>query len=167
MGSSLPIIREIQPADNPLIAETIRKVFVELFDPRGVSKCGTAYEDPHLDHLFEEYHTARAVYYVVEKDGQILGGGGVKQLSDYEGNVCELQKMYFLPEARGLGLGAKMIQMCLDKAREFGFEYCYLETMPFMQDAQKLYQKKGFTYIDHPMGGTGHYSCPVWMLKKL
>lgn len=167
MGSSLPIIREIQPADNPLIAEAIRKVFLELFDPRGVSKCGTAFEDPHLDHLFEEYDTDRAIYYVVEKDNHILGGGGIKQLSDYEGNVCELQKMYFLPEARGLGLGAKMIQMCLDKAREFGFEACYLETMPFMEDAQKLYQKKGFTYIDHPMGGTGHYSCPVWMLKKL
>lgn len=81
--------------------------------------------------------------------------------------MCELQKMYFLSEARGLGLGAKMIKLCLDKAKEFGFEQCYLETMPFMEDAQKLYLKNGFAYIDHPMGGTGHYSCPVWMLRNL
>lgn len=167
MGSSLPIIREIRQADNPHIAKAIRAVFTELFDPRGVSKCGTAFEDPHLDHLFEEYQEDREVYFVIDKEGEILGGGGIKQLNNFEGNVCELQKMYFLPEARGLGLGAKMIQMCLDKARDFGFEHCYLETMTFMEDAQKLYLKNGFQYIDHPMGGTGHFSCPVWMLKKL
>ena len=31
---------------------------------------------------------------------------------------------------------------------------------------QKLYKKAGFQYLDAPMGNTGHYSCPVWMLKK-
>ncbi|MDT8414716.1 MAG: GNAT family N-acetyltransferase [Flavobacteriaceae bacterium] len=167
MSSSLPTIREIDKKDNAPLAAAIRAVFVELFDPRGVSKCGTAFEDPHLNHLFEEYNKPKAVYFVIEKEGRILGGAGIKKLDNYEGNVCELQKMYFLPEARGLGLGAQMIQLCLEKAREFGFEQCYLETMPFMEDAQKLYKKFGFEYIDHPMGGTGHYSCPVWMLRKL
>ena len=60
-----------------------------------------------------------------------------------------------------------MIKICLDRAREFGFEKCYLETMPYMKAAQKLYEKKGFEYIDAPLGDTGHYSCPVWMLKQL
>lgn len=167
MRTPLPVIREIKKEDNPHIAAAIRAVFTELFDPRGVSKCGTAFEDPHLDHLFEEYDQPKAVYFVIEKEGRILGGAGIKKLDQHEGNVCELQKMYFLSEARGLGLGAKMIKLCLDKAKEFGFEQCYLETMPFMEDAQKLYLKNGFAYIDHPMGGTGHYSCPVWMLRNL
>ncbi len=75
--------------------------------------------------------------------------------------------MYFLPEARGKGLGAQMIEKCLEKAKEFGFDQCYLETMPYMKAAKKLYQRNGFDFIDGPMGDTGHYSCNVWMIKKL
>jgi putative acetyltransferase len=36
-----------------------------------------------------------------------------------------------------------------------------------MLDAQTLYKKVGFEYIQHPMGNTGHSSCPVWMTKSL
>ena len=60
-----------------------------------------------------------------------------------------------------------MMQVCLQKAREFGFEQCYLETMPYMKAAQKLYTKTGFTYLDGPMGDTGHYACPVHMILDL
>jgi putative acetyltransferase len=60
-----------------------------------------------------------------------------------------------------------MMKICLQSAKDFGFEKCYLETMPFMHDAQKLYKKVGFEYISSPMGSTGHVSCPVWMLKDL
>jgi len=86
---------------------------------------------------------------------------------NYEGNVCELQKMYFLPEARGIGMGSKMMSTCLEAARSFGYEQCYLETMPYMTAAQKLYTRTGFYYIDQPLGNTGHYSCPVHMLYEL
>ncbi len=75
--------------------------------------------------------------------------------------------MYFLPETRGKGLGKKMIALCLLKAADFKFQKCYLETMTYMEAAQNLYKKNGFEYIDGPMGDTGHYSCPVHMLKEL
>ena len=75
--------------------------------------------------------------------------------------------MYFLEEARGRGIGTRMIQVCLDTAKTYGFEKCYLETMPYMKAAQELYKKNGFEYIKERMGDTGHYSCPVWMLKNL
>jgi putative acetyltransferase len=55
----------------------------------------------------------------------------------------------------------------LEKAKEFGFEKCYLETLPNMLAAQKLYQKVGFQYLEEPLGCTGHSSCPVWMIKEL
>ena len=58
-----------------------------------------------------------------------------------------------------------MIMVCLNRAKEYGFDACYLETMPNMEAAQKLYKKMGFEYIDARMGDTGHYSCPVFMLK--
>ncbi len=106
-------------------------------------------------------------YFVVEKDGKIIGGAGISQLENESEIICELQKMYFLSEARGLGLGSQMMEKCLTFASSVGFEKCYLETMPYMHAAQKLYLKFGFHYIDAPMGCTGHTSCPVWMLKEL
>ncbi|HCE55184.1 MAG: GNAT family N-acetyltransferase [Lutibacter sp.] len=156
-------IREIQPDDNQKIAKVIRKILIEF----GVPKVGTAYADKILDTLYEAYDTEKAIYYVIEKEGEIFGGAGIKQLDNYNGNVCELQKMYFLPEARGIGLGSKMMETCLQKAKEFGFEQCYLETLPYMEDARKLYRKVGFNDLDAPMGDTGHYSCNLWMLKDL
>ena len=156
-------IRKIQKQDNQQIAAVIRKVLTEL----NVPKVGTAYADPQLDFMFETYNEARSVYFVIENEGEILGGAGVKQLENEEKNICELQKMYVLSDARNLGLGAKLIENCLQKAVEFEFESCYLETMPYMEDAQKLYKKVGFDYIFSPLGNTGHTSCPVWMLKKL
>jgi putative acetyltransferase len=156
-------IREIQKQDNDEIAAIVRNVLMEM----GAPKVGTAYADPYLDSLFEVYAVPNAIYFVIENNGKIIGGAGVKQLDNSDENICELQKMYFLPEARGLGLGKKLMDLCLEKATEFGFDGCYIETMTYMEAAQKLYKKVGFHYLDKPMGNTGHSSCPVWMLKKL
>lgn len=160
---NFPIIRPIQKEDNPHIARVIRKVLIDL----GAPKVGTAYADAALDCMFETYQKERAVYFVVEENGAIIGGAGIAQLDNYDGNVCELQKMYYLEEARGRGVGTAMMQRCLEKATEFKFEKCYLETMTYMEAAQKLYKRSGFDYIDGPLGDTGHFSCPVQMLKTL
>ncbi|MCW9038618.1 GNAT family N-acetyltransferase [Altibacter sp.] len=160
---STPVIRPIEKKDNPHIANLIRSVLEDL----GVPKVGTAYADKALDAMFETYQNERMAYFVVEENGILIGGAGVAPLDNYDGNVCELQKMYFLPEARGRGVGDAMIKLCLTKARTFRFEQCYLETMPYMTAAQKLYERVGFRYIDGPMGDTGHYSCPVHMIKDL
>jgi putative acetyltransferase len=157
------IIREIQPQDNAPIADVIRQVFISDNYP----KTGTAFEDPQLDFMFEAYDKPRATYFVVENDGKIIGGAGVSQLENSQENICELQKMYFLESARGKGMGYEMIQKCIEKAREFGYSKCYLETLPEMLNAQKLYKKVGFEYICEPLGTTGHTSCPIWMLKSL
>ncbi|OAD91247.1 acetyltransferase [Aequorivita soesokkakensis] len=158
-----PIIRLIEKKDNPQIAKVIRSVLEDF----NVPKVGTAYADKSLDCMFETYQKPKAVYFVVEENDKIIGGAGIAQLDNFEGNICELQKMYFLPEARGRGVGAQMMEFCLAKASEFGFEKIYLETMEYMTHAQKLYKQAGFEYIDCAMGDTGHYSCPVHMIKTL
>ncbi|QNJ99241.1 GNAT family N-acetyltransferase [Constantimarinum furrinae] len=160
---STPAIRPIQKKDDEHIASVIRRVLEEL----NVPKTGTVYEDTSLDVMFETYNRDGAVYFVVEENNKIIGGGGISQLANFDGNVCELQKMYFLSEARGKGIGQAMLKLCFNAAREFGYEKCYLETMPYMKAAQKLYQQEGFTYLDGPLGDTGHFSCPVHMIKVL
>lgn len=156
-------IREIQKQDNMQMAAIVREVLMSLDAP----KVGTAYADPYLETLFEVYAIPRAIYFVVEKKGKILGGAGIMQLENAEDSICELQKMYFLPEIIGLGFGTKLMALCLEKAVEFGFESCYIETMTCMDAAQKLYRKSGFDYLEQQIGNTGHNSCEVWMLKKL
>lgn len=163
MSKNNIIIREITTADDEHIAEVIRSVLIEF----GVPKVGTAYEDKALDCMTETYNKPKSVYFVVDKEGEVIGGAGIAQLDNFDGNICELQKMYFLPEARGIGLGKTMIEKCLAKAKDLGFESCYLETLPYMKAATKLYANMGFTSLEGPMGNTGHYSCNVWMLKKL
>lgn len=157
------IIREIQKEDNQQIAAVIREVFISDNFP----KTGTAFADVQLDFMFEAYDKPRATYFVVENEGKILGGAGVSQLENSTENICELQKMYFLHEARGKGIGSQMIQKCLEQASELGYEKCYLETLPEMLAAQSLYKKMGFEYLCAPLGNTGHTTCPVWMIKKL
>ncbi|WP_299220684.1 GNAT family N-acetyltransferase [uncultured Aquimarina sp.] len=156
-------IRSVAPADNKALAQVIRDVLIEM----GVPKVGTAYEDEALDMMYETYEAPRKIYYVVEDNGRIIGGAGIAQLENESSEICELQKMYFLPEARGKGLGSQMMNKCLGFAKEQGFTKCYLETMPYMEDARKLYGKVGFTSLDAPMGDTGHYSCQAWMIKEL
>ena len=160
---STPIIRTIERKDNTAIAKVIRAVLIEL----GVPKVGTAYEDKSLDSMFEAYNKKKAEYFVVEEKGEVIGGAGISQLANYNGNVCELQKMYFSPNARGRGIGAKMIDRCLNTAREYGYEQCYIETMSYMEAAQRLYRTYGFKYLAGPMGDTGHFSCGVHMILDL
>ncbi|MEO5778115.1 MAG: GNAT family N-acetyltransferase [Flavobacterium sp.] len=164
------VIREIKKEDNPQIAAVIREVFIADNFP----KTGTAFADTQLDFMFEAYDKPRATYFVVVDTeinsalkGKIIGGAGVSQLESSTENICELQKMYFLQEARGKGIGFQMIQKCLQEATELGYENCYLETLPEMLTAQHLYKKAGFEYLCAPMGNTGHTTCPVWMIKDL
>ncbi len=157
------VIREIQRKDNQQIAAVIREVFISDKFP----KTGTAFADVQLDFMFEAYDKPRATYFVVENEGKIIGGAGVSQLENSTENICELQKMYFLHEARGKGIGSQMIQKCLEKATELGYQKCYLETLPEMLAAQNLYKKIGFEYLCAPLGNTGHTTCPVWMIKEL
>ena len=157
-------IRPIQPEDNPATAQMIRDVLIEQKAP----KTGTAYEDPWLNKLYEYYDKPRSEYFVLSKNNQIVGGAGIAPISNHQDEItCELQKMYFKPEIRNLGLGTKTIQQCLDFAKDHNFTQCYIETLPWMKAAQKLYLRNGFETISERMGETGHHSCTVFMLKKL
>lgn len=152
-------IRLIEPKDNAEIARVIRKVLMDV----GAPKKGTAYEDDTLEKLFETYDKPRCAFFVVEENEDILGCAGISPLAGEKKEICELQKMYFSESLRGRGIGAEMIKTCLNFARENEFSGCYLETLPYMKAAQKLYKKSGFKKIDSRMGITGHYSCNVWM----
>lgn len=157
------LIRPIEPRDDAAVAAIIRKVMPEF----GAVGEGFAINDPEIDWMHRAYSAPRSAYFVVESDGVVVGGGGVAPLSGGDADTCELRKMYFLPQARGLGAGAAMMARCLDAARDFGFRRCYLETLCGMDAAKKLYLRTGFTPLDAPLGDTGHGGCNAFYALEL
>lgn len=157
-------VRPIVPADNPHIASVIRVVSAEF----GLTADkGYTVSDPNLDHLYEVYSADRCAFWVVEVEGKVVGGGGVAPLACSDADICELQKMYFMPSVRGLGLARRLAIQAMDFAREQGFKRCYLETTASLTRAIRLYEHLGFVHINGPMGSTGHVDCEVTMLKTL
>ncbi|MCS0307592.1 bifunctional helix-turn-helix transcriptional regulator/GNAT family N-acetyltransferase [Vibrio diabolicus] len=156
-------LRPLTKADNPQVADVIRKVSAEygLTADRGY---GVA--DPTLDDMYSVYNQCGAAYWVIEHRGEIVGGGGFAPLAG-EPNVCELQKMYFLPQTRGHGLAKRIVALSLQLAKQFGYQQCYLETTECLREAVGLYEKLGFEHLDAPLGQTGHDACEVVMLKML
>lgn len=156
-------IRPIEARDDAAVARIIRTVMPEF----GASGAGFAINDPEVDWMHRAYAAPRCAYFVVERDGAVEGGGGVAPLEGADAGTCELRKMYFLPQLRGLGAGAAVMERCLEAARGFGFSRCYLETLRGMDAAMRLYERSGFRRIDQPMGDTGHGGCNTFYLREL
>ncbi|HEY3372242.1 MAG TPA: GNAT family N-acetyltransferase [Prolixibacteraceae bacterium] len=156
-------IRSIEPSDNPELAVIVRDTLTEF----GANVPGTVYFDPTTDALYELFQTPKSAYYIAEMNGKMVGGGGIYPTQDLPQDTCELVKMYLLPEARGIGLGRQMMERCLETARLSGFQQVYLETLPELKQAVKVYEKFGFEYLSAPLGNSKHFGCGLWMLKKL
>jgi putative acetyltransferase len=155
--------RFIQPSDNPALSKIVKDTMKEF----GVNRPNTVYYDPTTDALYELFQKERAIYNVAEVNGEIVGGGGIYPTDGLPHDTCELVKMYLLPHARGLGLGRILIEKCLQQAKELGYKKVYLETMPELKQAMKVYARFGFEYLKGPMGNSGHTGCELWMLKSL
>jgi putative acetyltransferase len=156
-------IRPVQAADNPIIANIIRKILIEF----GANKPGTVFFDPTTDDLFRLFSIPESAYFIAEADEKIVGGSGVYPTPGLPPGCCELVKLYLLPEMRGRGLGLLLMEKCFQQAITFGFRQMYLETMPELRHALGLYEKAGFTYMPGPLGRSGHYGCDLWMIKDL
>lgn len=157
------IIREIKLADNQSIETIMTNCFMEF----GMPISGSSLEDEDVKSMYQGFQEGRAVYYVIEDNGIVLGGGGIKQLQGATKDTCELQKMYFHPDARGKGFGKQLFDLCIRAAKDFKYKYCYLESASQLKSAIKLYEKNGFKYLEKPLGNTGHTICGVYMLKEL
>ena len=156
-------IREITQEDEQKLGDIIRGCFMDY----EATQKGTVFSDPVIDHLYDAFNHERAAYFVVKIDGEVMGGSGVQQLTGALPDVCELQKMYLKEEARGRGIGSALLNSCIEFARENGFRICYLESLPELKDALKMYERAGFEYIPERMGKTGYFGCSLFMALNL
>lgn len=158
------VIRPITPADNAAMAEIVRESFREnkIDHLEGVSL-----HDPGLETLAEIYSHPHSGYWVAEAGGEILGGAGLAPLAGAGGDYCEMQKLYFKSKVKGNGLGRRMIALILQEALKRGYKHCYLETLPELNAAVRLYEAFGFRHLKTALGNTGHNSCEIRMMKSL
>ncbi len=152
------LIRHIRPEDDEGVASIIRGVMTEF----GAVGDGFSIRDPEVDAMHAAYASEKAKFYVVEQRQELVGCGGIAQLSGAAPEVCELRKMYFLPQARGQGVGQLLAETLLQDAARVGFRTVYLETMESMEAANRLYQKLGFTRLGGRLGDTGHCGCDAY-----
>lgn len=157
------LLRKINKEDEPQVATLIREVMTSY----GCVGEGYSIEDPEVDHMYDAYAHDKAIFYVIESKGRVLGCGGIAPLAGGDDNTCELKKMYFYPELRGQGYGKKLMDTLLQDAKELGFQKCYLETVERMHKANGLYKKYGFKKLCGQEGSTGHCGCDTFYERAL
>lgn len=98
--------------------------------------------DADLDDIEQSYFARGGMFYVLEEqDDAIIGSYG---LYPTDPGVCELRKMYLHRDSRGRGLGRRLLEDALARARQSGFHKVTLETASVLKEAIRLYTSYGF-----------------------
>lgn len=156
------LIREITAADDPAICQIIQQVGAEF----GAIGQGFGPSDPEVLAMSQAFlPEPDACYFVAQVGNVLVGGGGIAPLRNHLG-ICELKKLFILPQGRGFGIGNALMQKCLSFAESQAFEACYLDTIASMDTAIHLYIKYGFEYLPAPLDAESHSGCDVWMMKR-
>lgn len=155
-------IREIEKKDNAAVENIIRSCLIEY----GANHEGTAWADSTLGCFFELYSKKGRKYFVAQdENGELVACCGIGEIKGNK-DVCELQKMYALPIARGTGVAEKLLSASLDFAKKH-YKQCYLETLDNMKRAHRFYEKHGFRRTYTCLLDGEHFACNVWYLKDL
>ncbi|WP_390409456.1 GNAT family N-acetyltransferase [Lacticaseibacillus jixiensis] len=156
-------IRPITPADDAALAGIVRS----CLQAAGLDQPGTAYYDPELDHLSAYYAAAPdRAYFVATQQAQVIGGIGI---GDYDRTlgICEVQKLYLLPSARGQHRGRQLLEYCEQQAKHLGWRQLYLETHTNLPVAIHLYETAGYTRIAQPLHPGPHTVMDHFYVKLL
>src|SRR5689334_24040999 len=76
-------------------------------------------EPARVNTVASEYEAPRGTFLVAYEDGRAVACGGIRALTD---GSAEVKRMYVIPEARGRGIGARMLDRLEDEARSLGYQ---------------------------------------------
>ncbi len=136
MDEALPI----RPASNA-DAEAVRELVFAILREHGLDPDPES-TDADLNDLEASYlHPGGAFDVVVDASGAVVSSVGLFPLG---GGRCELRKMYVAAAHRGRGLGRRLVNHALGRARGLGFRRAELETSSRLEAAIRLYESSGF-----------------------
>ena len=100
--------------------------------------------------------------YIALADGEAVGCIALRKLDEERG---ELKRLYVRPAYRNLGIAAALVERIISDARKIGYSWLYLDSVPELGAAVRLYSKLGFEmtapYNDSPVERT------IFMRKDL
>ncbi|NJR65236.1 MAG: GNAT family N-acetyltransferase [Leptolyngbyaceae cyanobacterium CRU_2_3] len=132
------LIRDWQPSDRLTAATLIHSVLEEYGlagEPVGA--------DRDVLQVEESYWATGGKFWVVERQGQIVGTGGYYPI-ERGNNAVEIRKMYLLPDVRGQGLGRYLLTALEEAIASQGFTQIWIETASVLKQAVKLYESQGY-----------------------
>lgn len=118
--------------------------------------------DDELKHLEKKYGMPAGRLYLLWVDDELAGCVGLRKMDKAR---CELKRLYIKPRFRGQQLGEMLLERIMGDARRIGYSYMYLDTLPFLKTALKMYKKYGFEeieqYNDSPIDDTIYLRCQL------
>jgi GNAT superfamily N-acetyltransferase len=93
-----------------------------------------------------ELNPPRGAFLVGYEDGHPICGGGIKDLGD---GICEIKRMYVVPEARGRGVARQLLGALEAHASGMGYTLARLVTGERQPDARHLYESTGYAEIEN------------------
>ncbi|MDR2626215.1 MAG: carbonate dehydratase [Zoogloeaceae bacterium] len=144
--------RLVASADDPAIP-AVRGFFRDYAAWMGVNLSFQSF-DEEISALPGRYSGATGRLFVGERENRPIGCVGIRALSE---NLCEMKRMYVMPEEQGQGAGTALALAAIRAARDMGFHRLVLDAIPSMRIAVKIYRELGFdeapAYYPAPLEG--------------
>lgn len=157
---------QILPAFNR--PDTVRALFSEYTemlaagDPSIQQYLDIQHYDEELNHLEAKYGLPDGRLYLAYCDGEPAGCIGLRKI---DSRNCEMKRLYVRPSFRGKKIGFRLVEQILKDAKEIGYAYILLDTLPFLQSAIQMYKSFGFyeieSYNDSPMDTSIYMKRPL------
>lgn len=91
--------------------------------------------------FLKNFKPNREICWIAELAGQRIGSAMVVEKAE---KIAKLRLVILDPAARGLGVGQRLVEQCIDFARRAGYEHMHLWTNSNLHAAIAIYKKVGF-----------------------